>query len=55
MSWKDYKTAEDRLNQSCTNDWYIIPVVILFGIMAGIALLGADNVIEVASELISKW
>lgn len=53
--WEDYKTAQDRLEMSNDNDWYILPVVILFGIMAGIAILGADNVIEVVSELIHKW
>lgn len=53
--FNDYKTAEDRLNRSKENDWYIIPVAILCGIMATVALLGADNVIEVVSELIVKW
>jgi hypothetical protein len=34
------------------NDWYILPVVILFGIVAFIALIGADNFIEVMSDFI---
>jgi hypothetical protein len=38
-----------------TNDWYIIPFVILGAIVATIVFLGVDNVIEVVSELIVKW
>ena len=38
-----------------TNDWYIIAVAILFSIITIIAVLGADNVINVVSELIVKW
>jgi hypothetical protein len=34
--WEDYKTAEDRLNQANTNDWYIIPLVIIVGLCIAI-------------------
>lgn len=53
--FNDLKTAQDRLERAGTNDWYIIPIAVLFAIMATVAFLGADNVIEVVSEVIVKW
>jgi hypothetical protein len=46
MSWGE------NLEKCIENDWYVVPVAILFGIVALIALVGADNFIEVMSEFI---
>jgi hypothetical protein len=37
------------------NDWYITALIVLAGIVALVAFLGVDNVINVVSELIVKW
>lgn len=52
--FNDHKTAQDRLLQAGTNDWYIIPVVILAGVISGIAVYGADDFIEDVGSLIYK-
>ena len=35
-----------------SNDWYILPVIILISIVAVIAFVGVDNFVEVMSQFI---
>ena len=40
MSFKDHKTAEDRLKKSGTNDFPYWPIVIIVGIIVAVFLIG---------------
>jgi len=48
----DHEWEYKGVDGAVENDWYIIPIVILFAIVATIALIGADNFIEVMSDFI---
>lgn len=60
--FNDYKTAQDRLEQAGTNDWYTIPLIILIGIIAVFAFwvvpllsfIGIENLFNVMAQFITS-
>jgi hypothetical protein len=52
--YEDYKTAHDRLERSGQNDWKIIPVLVVVGVVfamtIAIELYGPDRFIELVAS-----
>lgn len=48
----DHDWEYKGIDGAVQNDWYIVPIVLLLGVVSFIALVGADNFIEVMSNFI---
>jgi hypothetical protein len=50
--FNDYKTPEERLQIAGENDWYMLPIIIILGVIATLTFIGVDNFVEVMSDFI---